>query len=157
MDSHISIRIAAPPRRVFQLAHDPERWPELLSHYRRVEVRARSGDRILARMVAARRLGPLPVPVTWRAICWPEADDPDDLRLRFRHVRGVTRGMDVTWHIRPLDGGCQVTIEHRFRRRVPLLGDEVLPRFIDHWFTRVIAGQTLARFRELAEAGQEVP
>ncbi len=157
MDSRISIRVAAPPSRVFQLAHDPERWPELLPHYRRVEVRARSGDRILARMVAARQLGPVAVPVTWRAICWPETDDPDDLRLRFRHIRGVTSGMDVTWHIRPLDAGCQVTIEHRFRRPLPLVGGDALPRVIDRWFTRVIAGQTLARFRELAEAMKDVP
>ncbi len=151
MDSHIAIRIAAPPWRVFQLVRDLERWPELLPHYRRVEVRARSGGRVLARMVADRQFGPVALPVTWRAICWSESGDPDDLRLRFQHIRGVTSGMDVTWHIRAADGGCEVTIEHRFRRPLPVLGDDALPRIIDHWFTRVIAGRTLTRFCELAE------
>jgi ribosome-associated toxin RatA of RatAB toxin-antitoxin module len=157
MDSHLAIRIAAPPWRVFQLVRDIERWPELLPHYRRVEVRARSGARVLARMVADRQFGPVALPVTWRAICWSESVDPDDLRLRFQHIRGVTSGMDVTWHIRAADGGCQVTIEHRFRRPLPVLGDEALPRVIDHWFTRFIAGRTLTRFRELAESTEEVP
>ena len=93
--------MAAPPQVVFTLARDVERWPERLPHYRRVVVRGRRDGRILAQMVADRRFGPITVPVTWRAICWSEPDDHTDLRLRFRHVRGVTRGMEVTWHIRP--------------------------------------------------------
>src|SRR5688572_12944428 len=132
MHSQIGIRIAAPAPTLHALARDVARWPDLLPHYRRVTVHARRGDRILAQMVAERRfdrVGGLAVPVTWRAICWPEAADPDDLRLRFRHVRGVTRGMDVTWHIRPDGPGrCRVTIEHEFRRALPLVGDELLPR-----------------------------
>lgn len=156
MHSHIDIRIAAPASTVFALARDVARWAELLPHYRRVTVRGRRGDRVLAQMVAERRfnrLGGLAVPVTWRAICWPEGDDPDDLRLRFRHVRGVTRGMDVTWHIRPDgDGGCTVTIEHEFRRPLPLVSDDLVPRFVDRWFTTAIAGRTLRRFRTLAQA-----
>jgi len=154
MESHLSIRIAAPPRRVFELARDTERWPTLLPHYRQVDVRSRAGDRVVARMVAERRFGPLAVPVTWRAICWPEETDPEDLRLRFRHVRGVTAGMEVTWHIRPDSDGTQVTIEHAFRRHLPFVGDEFLPRIVDRWFTQVIAGRTLARIRQLAEADE---
>jgi aromatase len=154
MRSTIGLRMAAPPEAVFALARDIERWPERLPHYRRVTVRGRREDRILAQMVAVRRFGPLDVPVTWRAICWSEADDPADLRLRFRHVRGVTRGMDVTWHIRPDgEGGSDVTIEHVFRRPLPLLGPDVVPAVVDRWFTTAIAGRTLRRFRQLAEAG----
>jgi len=152
MDSAIDIRIAAPAAEVFRLARDVERWAELLPHYRRVTVRARRGDRVLAQMVAERRFGRLTIPVTWRAVYWPEGEEPADLRLRFRHVRGVTRGMDVTWHIRPdASGGCLVTIEHAFQRPLPLLGPDTLPRFVDRWFTRAIAGRTLRRFRALAE------
>ena len=132
------------------------RWPELLPHYRRVVVRRRSGDRVLAQMVAIRPLlGRIGLPVTWRAEQWAEPDDPDDLRLRFRHVRGVTRGMDVTWHIRPSPGGCGVTIEHTFRRPLPVLGDAALPRFVDRFFTQPIATRTLRTFKALAEADHD--
>jgi ribosome-associated toxin RatA of RatAB toxin-antitoxin module len=153
MHSSIAIRVSAPGRSVFELAREVERWAELLPHYRRVEVRDRRGERVEARMVAVRRFGPVPVPVTWRAECWAEEEDADDLRLRFRHTWGVTKGMDVTWHIRP-DGadGCRVSIEHRFERPLPLLGPHGLPRVVDRWFTRHIAGRTLRRFKALAES-----
>jgi hypothetical protein len=55
--------------------------------------------------------------------------------------------MDVTWRIEPTDGGCRVTIEHVFAPR--LSGWAAL---IDRWFTRPIAGRTLATFKTIAEA-----
>jgi ribosome-associated toxin RatA of RatAB toxin-antitoxin module len=152
MRSSIGVEVSASPARVFELARDVSRWPQLLPHYRRVSVERRANGRILARMLAVRP-GPLPVPLLWRAEQWAETTDPDDLRLRFRHVRGVTRGMDVTWHIRPAPGGCSVTIEHDFRRPVPLLGAEVLPAILDRVFVRPVAGQTLRTFKALAESG----
>jgi ribosome-associated toxin RatA of RatAB toxin-antitoxin module len=151
MHSSIDIRIAAPGQVVFDLARQVDRWADLLPHYRKVTVRSRDGERIEARMQAIRRFGPIPFPVTWRAVCWPEGADPEDLRLRFRHVWGVTKGMDVTWHIRPDGDGCHVSIEHVFSRRLPLLGDQALPRFVDRWFTVHVAGRTLRRFKALAE------
>ncbi len=151
MNTSIGIRVAAPPERVFQLAHDVSRWPELLPHYRRVTVGRRAAGHVVAQMVAVRRLGPVGIPVTWRAEQWAESEDSNDLRLRFRHVRGVTRGMDVTWHIRPTRRGSHVTIAHSFRRRVPFFGDEFLPIVVDRLFTRPIASQTLRTFKALAE------
>jgi ribosome-associated toxin RatA of RatAB toxin-antitoxin module len=153
MHSTLSVVVKAPARRVFELSRDVERWPDLLHHYRTVTVQSRDGERVIAQMVAIRRFGPLPVPVTWRAEQWPDDSDADDLRLRFRHVRGVTRGMEVTWHIRPAGGGSRVTIEHDFRRTLPLLGDELFPAFVNRFFIRPIAGRTLATFKALAEAG----
>jgi ribosome-associated toxin RatA of RatAB toxin-antitoxin module len=153
MHTTIGIAVEAPARRVFDLARDLERWPRMLPHYRSVTVRSRQGERIEARMVAVRRFGPLPFPVTWRAEQWADASDPDDLRLEFRHVWGVTRGMRVTWHIRPSASGCDVTIEHEFSRGIPLVGKRLLPAFVDRVFTRPIAGRTLATFKRLAESG----
>ena len=63
------------------------------------------------------------------------------------HVAGATKGMDVTWNIEPLDGGCRVTIEHRFQPRLPGFA-----AIVDQVFTRPIAGRTLATFKALAEA-----
>jgi aromatase len=152
MRTEIGIDVAAPPERILALCGDVAAWPRLLPHYRAVRVQHRDGGRLVAQMVAVRPIGPLGIPVTWRAEQWAESSDPDDLRLRFRHVRGVTRGMDVTWHIRPTATGSRLTIEHDFRRSLPLLGDRFLPALVDRFFTRPIAGRTLARFKQLAEA-----
>jgi ribosome-associated toxin RatA of RatAB toxin-antitoxin module len=150
MHSAVSIRIAAPPELVFALARDVERWADLLPHYSRSTAVARDPDGRLLMSFVARRpligvLG-LGLPVAWRARTWNESAER---RLWFRHTGGATRGMDVTWRIEPTDdcNGATVTIEHDFRPRLPGVA-----RFIDRWFTRPIAGRTLATFRALAEA-----
>jgi ribosome-associated toxin RatA of RatAB toxin-antitoxin module len=147
----MSIDVAAPPQQVFEVACDLSRWPELLPHYRKVTIQSRSSTKVLAQMTAVRRLGPLDVPVTWRTEQWAESVDPTDLRLEFRHVRGVTSGMSVTWHIRPTTRGSRITIEHDFSRRLPLLGADIVPALVDRLFVRPIAGRTLATFKQLAE------
>lgn len=152
MRTMIAIDVAASPERFFELSRDLARWPTLLPHYRKVTVESRTDDRIVARM-AALRPGLLPIPVSWHAEQWADQSDASDLRLHFRHVGGVTQGMRVTWHIRPRDDGASVTIEHDFSRRLPLLGTELLPRLVDRFFIRPIAGRTLATFKALAESG----
>jgi aromatase len=159
MHTSIGIWIAVPPQTVLDLARDVGRWPELLPHYRSVRVHSRRGDRVVATMRAVRPLGPLRIPVTWRAVCWPDTSDSSHLRLEFRHVRGITAGMKVTWHIRPLGDGSmsEVRIVHDFRRRLPLLGADALPRFVDRLFTQPIASRTLATFREVIESDDRSP
>jgi ribosome-associated toxin RatA of RatAB toxin-antitoxin module len=145
--STISITVAAPPELVFRLASDPLRWPALLPHYVRAQPVARRGDVVVADFVARRPLVALlgiGLPVAWRSRAWAESDR---LRLRFHHVAGPTRGMDVTWRIEPSPGGCLVTIEHDFRPRLP--GWAV---FVDRLFTRPIAGRTLRGFKAIAES-----
>jgi hypothetical protein len=105
-------------------------------------------------LVARRPLIPalgLGLPVVWWARTWNE---PESLRLRFEHIGGVTRGMNVTWRIEPrADGaGCRVTIEHDFSPGIPGFA-----WFVDRAFTRPIAGRTLATFKALAEALQYDP
>lgn len=148
MKRAVSIDVAAPPELVFRLARDVERWPRLLPHYVRAHVVARGDDgSVTAEFVARRPLVPalgLGLPVAWRSRTWSE---PDALRLRFHHLGGATGGMDVTWRIEARDGGCRVSIEHDFRPRLPGFA-----RFVDRFFTRPIAGRTLATFAALAEA-----
>ncbi|HEV8403870.1 MAG TPA: SRPBCC family protein [Candidatus Limnocylindrales bacterium] len=149
MRSTLGIDVAAPPALVFALARDPERWARLLPHYTRsraVGVRRSDGSLVVA-FIARRPLVDvlgLALPVTWRARTWAE---PATLRLRFVHLAGATSGMDVTWRIEPAPGGARVEIEHDFRPAVPLLA-----AVVDRFFTRPIAGRTLATFRDLAEA-----
>lgn len=144
----IGIDIAAPPELVFQLARDPLRWPALLPHYVRARLLARdAAGRPICQFVARRPLIPvlgLGLPVAWVSRTWAE---PDALRLRFQHLGGATRGMDVTWRIEPHSGGARVTIEHRFAPRVA-----VWAVFVDRLFTGPIAGRTLRTFKTLAEA-----
>ena len=151
--TEISIDVDRPPRVVFDLARDVSQWPRLLPHYRRVTIHSRKDGRVVATMAAVRplwrRLG---IPVWWRSEQWTDDADSDDLRLRFQHVAGATKGMDVTWHIRSTSYGSHVTIEHEFVRRLPLLGDDFFPRMVDWLFVRPIAGRTLATFKQLAES-----
>jgi ribosome-associated toxin RatA of RatAB toxin-antitoxin module len=150
--SSISIEVGAAPAVVFGLARRVDRWEQLLPHYVRSRViEARADGRRLTAFVALRPVfGPLGlgIPVAWRARTW---DEPELLRLRFVHVAGATKGMDVTWRIEPTTGGCLVSIDHVFAPRLPGFA-----AFVDRWFTRPIAGRTLATFKALAEAAADL-
>jgi ribosome-associated toxin RatA of RatAB toxin-antitoxin module len=146
------MEVAASPDLVFGLAHDVEHWSSLLPHYVSVRVERRiDGGGDLARFVAIRPLVPwfgVGVPVVWRALAWNE---PEERRLRFRHVGGPTGGMDVTWRIEPTADGCRVSIEHDFRPRI-----RPWARIVDRLVVRPIAGRTLATFKSIAEAASAV-
>jgi hypothetical protein len=90
----------------------------------------------------------LELPVAWRSVT---SNEPASMRLSFVHVGGATAGMNVRWRIEPLVGGAgsRVVIEHAFSPRVPGFA-----WIVDRWFTRPIAGRTLATFKALAEALQ---
>jgi ribosome-associated toxin RatA of RatAB toxin-antitoxin module len=146
--STIGIDVAAPPELVYRLARDVTRWERLLPHYSRsVALREEADGARVCDFIARRPFVPvlgLGLPVTWRSRTWHE---PATRRLRFVHVAGATRGMDVTWTIEPLPGGgTRVEIGHDFRPRLPGFA-----AFVDAVFTRPIAGRTLATFKALAE------
>lgn len=147
MRSTTSITVAAPPELVFRLASDPLNWPALLPHYATARAVARRDGVVVADFVARRPLLPLlgiGLPVAWRSRTWAE---PEHLRIRFHHVAGATRGMDVTWRIEGTERGCQVTIEHDFRPRL-----RAWAVLVDRLFTQPIAGRTLLGFKTMAEA-----
>ena len=151
MRTAIAIGIGALPREVFDLSRDVSRWPALLPHYLYVTIQSRDVGRVRVTMSAVRRFGPVAIPVTWQSDNWTDDSDPHDLRLRFVHVAGPTRGMDVTWHIEPSPQGSRVTIVHDFSRPLPIVGSELFPALIDRVFVRAIAGKTLSTFKRLAE------
>ena len=153
MNSEIGIDVDADPALVFALARDVERWSTLLPHYVRSRVVGRDASaRTLVQFVARRQVVPVlgvGLPVVWASRTW---NDPEAKRLFFEHVAGATRGMRVVWRIEPRgDGGAHVTISHDFRPRVPGFA-----AFVDRFFTRPIAGRTLATFKALAEAVEAV-
>jgi hypothetical protein len=153
MHSTIWIDIAAPPELVYRLARDVTRWARILPHYARSEPVRRDADGVVVCDFVARRpfvglLG-LGLPVAWRSRAWHE---PGTRRLRFVHVAGATKGMDVTWTIELVPGpdgdpGTRVEIAHDFAPAIPGFA-----WVVDRFFTRPIAGRTLATFRALAEA-----
>ncbi len=144
MRTRIHQLMHAPFERVFALAADVERWPELLPHYRYVRRVPDAADRHFE--MGARRG---PIPVRWRAIQRPL---PEERRIEFVHTGGVTRGMAVAWRFEERGDGLDVSIEHDLELGWPLIGDFAARRVIGPQFIDAIAGRTLRRVKELAEA-----
>lgn len=143
MNSVTALHMAAPPERIFELAADVERWPELLPHYRYVRRVGRDGHREFA-MGARRGL----IPVRWQATQRPM---PDQRVIEFTHTGGVTRGMQVAWRLLPVEGGTHVRIEHSLDLRWPVIGRVAADWVIGPHFIEPIAARTLARMKQLAE------
>ncbi len=144
----LTIDIAAPPALVFELARNVRRWEVVLPHYARSRaLRSDADGALVVDFIALRPLVGLlglGLPVAWRARTWSELDAR---QLRFVHLAGATRGMDVTWRIEAVGAGTRVSIDHLFRPRLPGFAT-----FIDRGFTRPIARRTLATFKALAES-----
>ena len=139
---------------IYDLAAQVERWPALLPHYRSVDVRwVEDGGRRLVAHMAASRDG---LPVSW--VCSLERD-PSEPRLRFRHIGGFTRGMQVAWTFEQLPAAStRVRITHEFSKGWPgrALNAFVSERVVGEFFVHAIATRTLETFKLLAEAEQIV-
>jgi ribosome-associated toxin RatA of RatAB toxin-antitoxin module len=134
---------------IYALGAEIERWPDLLPHYRFVDVLWQDGDRMVARMGASRD----GLPVSW--MCYQERI-PEEPRITFRHIGGFTRGMQVAWTFEEHgDGLVTVRIAHDFRKGWPVLDRFVSATVVGEWFVSAIAGKTLAQVQLLAEAERE--
>ena len=139
----------APVARVFQAAANVERWPELLSHYRWVRMLERRGDGGIVEMAAWRPFGPLRCPTWWVSEMWVDATRP---AVRYRHVRGITAGMDVEWRLEPAFEGTDVTIVHEWSGPGwPLISRPAAEWVIGPVFVHGIASRTLAGIRREVE------
>ncbi len=146
MKSVMRVTVAAPYERVFRLAADIERWPEILPHYRYVRrLPDVKGDRQYA-MGARRGV----IPVTWKAIQRPL---PEARRIEFEHTGGVTRGMVVAWRFEPVGEAWDVSIHHELDLGWPVIGGVVADRIVGPQFIDAIAGRTLRTIKRLAESG----
>ena len=145
MRSELHVTMRAPWERIFPLAAEVEHWPRILPHYRYVRlVPDPGGERRFA--MGARRG---PIPVTWEAIQRPI---PEARTIEFVHTGGVTTGMWVAWRFEPVDGGTDVSIEHRLDLGWPLIGGVVARHVIGPQFIEAIASRTLRTIRTLAES-----
>ena len=133
----------APLERVFQAASDVERWPALLAHYRWVRMLDRREDGGTVEMAAWRPFGPLKYPTWWVSDMRIDRHTP---AVHYRHVRGITTGMDVVWQFTSAPDGTDVTIVHEWRGppwfllRRPAAAWVIGPVFVHGIASRTLAG-----------------
>ena len=144
------IRINAPFERVFSTASTVARWPAILPHYRWVRVL----DDGFVEMAAWRPFGPLKYPTWW--VSEMMIDRPAG-EIRYRHVRGITRDMQVVWRLVEAGGGSEgnidVEIVHTWDGpRWPLIGRLAANLVIGPIFIHGIASRTLAGIKHAAES-----
>lgn len=149
--------VRAPAETVFDIAARVEQWPAYLAHYRYVRFRERTPDGGgLVEMSAYRPfdLGPGGI----ARVSWPTwwlsmmSVDASRLSIRFRHVGGITRGMDVEWSFGRRPEGTHVRIVHVWDGpRWPLIGLWAANLVIGPVFVHGIASRTLAGLARVAE------
>jgi ribosome-associated toxin RatA of RatAB toxin-antitoxin module len=144
MEMTTRIQMRADPDTVFALAAVVEDWPRILPHYRWVRLLRQDGRRRLVEMAASRD----GIPVRWTAI---QEVDSAQRRITFRHIRGITRGMEVAWTLTPQEDGVLVEIWHAFHPRWPLVPDTLVSLVVGRCFVENIAGKTLRHIKALAE------
>jgi hypothetical protein len=141
-----TVEMAADLDRIVALASDTERWPVILPHYRWVTLLDGGGDHKTVEMAARRGR----IPVKWRAVQDVERNGGSPV-IRFRHIGGVTKGMEVAWTFAENDGTVAVTIDHDFSPPWPLIGDVVADHIIGPHFVEAIAGRTLRTIKAIVE------
>ena len=142
--------IRAPIDRVLQVAADVERWPQILSHYRWVRFLERRNGGGTVEMAAWRPFGAFRYPTWWVS---EMTVDRRAREIRYRHIRGITRQMDVVWRLVEGPEGVAVTIVHEWRGPAwPLIGPLVAQLVIGPVFIHGIASRTLAGLKRVLES-----
>jgi hypothetical protein len=141
------IRVRAPFATVFAAASAVTRWPTILPHYRWV----RMLDGGLVEMAAWRPFagGILKYPTWWVS---QMSVDRAAGEIRYRHVRGITRGMNVVWRLIEGPEGIDTEIVHTWDGPAwPLVGRLAANLLIGPVFIHGIASRTLAGIKRAAE------
>jgi ribosome-associated toxin RatA of RatAB toxin-antitoxin module len=151
--------VHAPVSLMFDLASRVEKWATYLPHYRYVRFREKRSDggglvemsAYRPFVVKSRLRGPLPLNwPTW----WVSQMSIDEAKpsIRFRHVGGITKGMEVEWTFIPAPNGTHVRIVHLWDGPSwPLIGAFAATYLIGPVFVHGIASRTLAGLAALAE------
>ena len=144
----------ASPEAVHAAATAVEAWPRLLSHYRRVRVLEQRQDGIsIVEMAAVRPFGVARWPVWWVS---EMRSDTEAKTVTYRHIRGITTGMDVEWRVVQGRDGTDVTIEHRWPGpRWPVIGGPAAQLVIGPLFIHGIASRTLAGLAAVVETARD--
>lgn len=148
--------VRAPLDVIFDIARRVEHWPAYLPHYRFVRWRERRGeDDGVVEMSASRPFGLVHWPTWWvseMSVRRRGAHGRDLPTIRFRHVQGITTGMDVEWSFIPEGDDVRVRILHVWNGpRWPLIGVFAASTVIGPVFVHGIASRTLAGLARVAE------
>ena len=153
VDEHL---VQATPDLCFRVGADVEKWPDILPHYRWVRFRRKDAFGTgVVEMAAWRNFGPVPYPTWWVSEMRVAPDEP---AVYYRHIEGVTRGMDVKWEFRPVAGATRIRITHWWTGPAwPVISRIAADHVIGPHFVSAIAQRTLAgvaaRAEELQRAG----
>ena len=144
------LRTHADPDTAFQVAADVEGWPDILPHYRWVRFHRKDGfARGVVEMAAYRHFGPLGWPTWWVS---EMEHDADARTVTYRHVDGITKGMDVIWEVIPEGDRTLLRIVHDWTGPGwPLIGGIAANAVIGPHFVSHIAGRTLTGVGRSAE------
>lgn len=142
--------VKAPWRVIFDIAKRVEEWPSHLPHYHYVKFRKRTSDGGgLVEMSADRPFGPIGWPTWWLSEMSIDEGAP---AIRFRHVGGITKRMEVEWSFRVVAGGTHVRILHVWEGLpLPFIGMPAATVVIGPVFIHGIASRTLAGLARAAE------
>src|SRR5919202_6245018 len=128
MQTEATLRVRAEPQTIYRLAAGVEDWPRILPHYRRVRVVRDEGERRILEMHARRDR----IPVGWTA---EQRLFPNEPRITFTHIRGITRGMQVAWTFTPeADGTVVVRVWHWFCPHWPGVPDWLVHLVVGRFF-----------------------
>jgi Polyketide cyclase / dehydrase and lipid transport len=100
--------------------------------------------------MGARRdiVGTIGFPLRWTALQWVYPDEP---RITFEHIVGITRGMRVAWTFSRLPrGATRVRIRHQFRPGWPV-PSALVDAIVGDYFVNGVARRTLTVIGGLAE------
>lgn len=143
------IDIDAPIETVFDAAADVERWPDVLGHYRWVRMLERRPDGGEVEMAAWRPFGPIKYPTWWASNMWI---DRGRWEVRYEHIRGITRGMDVVWRLVRSGHGTRIDLVHDWDGPAwPIIGRPAAEWVIGPVFVHGIASRTLAGLKRHLE------
>lgn len=152
MYTHNEIMMKCSLETAFRYARQVEFWPELLPHYRStVFHRGGSEHGGLVEMAAIRSFKPFNWPVWW--VSEMEVR-PEEMVIAYKHIRGVTKGMEVEWRLANEGDSVIVSITHQWDR--PPIGRQLASNLIGEVFVHAIADQTLQGLKLQAEQEGEV-
>lgn len=153
MQTTNTIVIKGTAAQVFALAAELKDWATILPHYAFMKVVEQSPTHKIADFGAQREfdcgLFRWQFPCRWRA---RQELFPDENRITFKHIKGITRGMWVEWRMTEANGETTVTIYHELRYGVPILGALFAKYVVGGMFVHPIASRTLRTFQERIEA-----
>ena len=141
----------APAQLCFRVAADVEQWTTILPHYRWVRFqRKQAFGTGIVEMAAWRDFGgPLRYPTWWLSDMRVAEEEP---AICFRHIDGITRGMDVKWSFFNRGEETLVQITHAWNGpRWPVIGGLAWRAVIGPHFVSFIAQRTLAGVAAEAE------